>query len=158
MPENYIQIMIQSLAKKEQVLDEVLRLSKNQAVWMGNPELTPDEFEKNISEKAEWIEKLEQLDDGFEMLYERVAEQLKSEKEKYANEIHTMQDYIRRITEKSMEIQTVEARNKAQVEEKFSSLRKQIRQIKDSQRMVKEYYRSMQKVNYIDPQFMDNKK
>lgn len=158
MPENYIQIMIQSLAKKEQILDEVLKLSKNQAVWLENPDLTPGEFEKNVSEKAEWIEKLEELDNGFEMLYQRVSEVLKSEKEKYAQEIRTMQDYIRRITDKSMEIQTVEARNKVKVEEKFSTIRHQVRQIRDSQKMVREYYRSMQKVNYIDPQFMDNKK
>ncbi len=69
-----------------------------------------------------------------------------------------MQKLIAEITEKSVEIQAVEARNKSQVEARFSTIRKQIRQVKDNQKVVKEYYRNMQKMNYVEPQFMDNKK
>lgn len=158
MPENYIEIMIQSLVKKDQVLDRILELSKGQSAWVDDANLTPEDFEQNVEKKAALIEELEGLDKGFEALYERIAEQLKSNREQYRKEISTMQKLISQITEKSVEIQTVEARNKEQVEVRFSSIRKQIKQVKDSQRVVKEYYRNMQKLNYVDPQFLDNKK
>lgn len=158
MPDNYIEIMIQSLKKKDHVLDEILRLSREQKTWLEDPELTPEMFEENVGKKADLIEQLDGLDDGFQALYDRVAEQLGTEREKYSEQIGQMQKLITQITEKSMEIQAVEARNKVQVEERFSSIRRQIKQVKDNQKIVKEYYKNMQKMNYVGPQFMDNKK
>lgn len=158
MPENYIEIMIQSLTKKSQVLDKILELSKGQSAWLEDSALTPEEFEANVEKKSALIEELEGLDNGFEALYERVEGQLKENREQYREEIRTMQKLIGQITDKSVEIQTVEARNKEQVEARFSTIRKQIKQVKDSQKIVKEYYKNMQKMNYVDPQFMDNKK
>lgn len=158
MSDNYIEIMIQSLKKKNQVLDEILYLSREQKTWLEDPELTPEMFEENVEKKAVLIGQLDSLDDGFQTLYERVSEQLGAERDRYAGEIGQMQKLISQITEKSMEIQAVEARNKVQVEERFSSIRRQIKQVKDNQKIVKEYYKNMQKMNYVEPQFMDNKK
>lgn len=158
MPENYIEIMIQSLRKKNQVLDKILELSRGQSAWLDDIALTPEDFEANVGEKAALIEELEELDNGFEALYERVAGQLQENREQYREEILVMQKLIGQITDKSVEIQAVEARNKEQVEARFSTIRKQIKQVKDSQKIVKEYYKNMQKINYVDPQFMDNKK
>ena len=158
MPDNYIEIMIQSLEKKSRVLDEILKLSRDQKNWLEDPDLTPETFEENVGKKAELIDQLDALDEGFETLYERVSGQLNADRGRYAKEIRTMQKLIAEITEKSVEIQAVEARNKSQVEARFSTIRKQIRQVKDNQKVVKEYYRNMQKMNYVEPQFMDNKK
>ena len=69
-----------------------------------------------------------------------------------------MQQKIRQITDKSMQIQTQEARNKMLMETKFNSIHKQVKEIRQSQKMVNQYYRNMVKANYIDPQFVDNKK
>ncbi|MGN0141579.1 MAG: flagellar export chaperone FlgN [Roseburia sp.] len=158
MSENYLTIMIQSLQKKEQLLDQILILSREQKDWIEDPQLTPEEFEQNIEKKAALIEQLDGLDAGFESLYEKMADELNANKEKYSEEICTMKTLITQITDKSMEIQRVEAQNKMQVEQRFTNIRKQIKQVRDSQKIVKEYYRNMQKLNYVDPQFMDNKK
>lgn len=158
MPDNYINIMIQSLLKKEKVLDQILQLSREQADLLEDPNLEPEDFEKNIDDKAACIEELESLDTGFERLYEEVAEQLKNQKDQYKDEIAKMQECIRRITEKSMDIQSREARNKELAAKKFSDVRKQVKQIRDSQKVVKQYYDNMRKRNFVDPQFMDNKK
>ena len=56
MPDNYIEIMIQSLEKKSRVLDEILKLSRDQKNWLEDPELTPETFEENVGKKAELID------------------------------------------------------------------------------------------------------
>lgn len=139
-------------------MDQILILSREQKDWIEDPQLTPEEFEQNIEKKAALIEQLDGLDAGFESLYEKMADELNANKEKYSEEICTMKTLITQITDKSMEIQRVEAQNKMQVEQRFANIRKQIKQVRDSQKIVKEYYRNMQKLNYVDPQFMDNKK
>ena len=42
--------------------------------------------------------------------------------------------------------------------QKFTEVKKQVREIRSSQKVVNQYYRNMMKTNYIDPQFLDNKK
>ncbi len=158
MQRQYIGIMIDSLRRKLAILDEMLECSKGQKALLENPNLEPEEFQADVQKKAELIEKLEQLDEGFDALYQRVKEELQENKEKYKDEIRQMQELIRLITEQSARIQTIEMRNKECVEAKFASVRKQAREVRNSQKIVQQYYRNMQKINYIDPQFMDNKK
>ena len=69
-----------------------------------------------------------------------------------------MQGSIRALTEKSMEIQAQEARNKQLMEQKFTSVKKQVREIRSSQKVVNQYYKNMMKKGYAEPQFLDNKK
>lgn len=158
MQRQYIGIMIESLRRKLAILDEILECSKGQKALLENPNLEPEEFQADVRKKAELIEKLEQLDEGFDALYQRVKEELQENKEQYTEEIRQIQELIRRITEQSTQIQTTELRNKECVEAKFASVRKQAREVRNSQKIVQQYYRNMQKINYIDPQFMDNKK
>lgn len=158
MQRQYIGIMIESLRRKLAILDEILECSKGQKALLENPNLEPEEFQADVRKKAELIEKLEQLDEGFDTLYQRVKEELQENKEQHIEEIRQMQELIRRITEQSTQIQTTELRNKECVEAKFASVRKQAREVRNSQKIVQQYYRNMQKINYIDPQFMDNKK
>lgn len=158
MQNQYINIMIESLRRKLAALDEVLECSKGQMALLEDPNLEPEEFEADVRKKAELIDKLEQLDEGFDSLYQKVKDELQENKEQYASEIQTMQELIRKITEKSAEIQVTEARNKGCVETKFTSVRKQAREIRNSQRIVQQYYRNMQKLNCVEPQFTDKKK
>lgn len=154
----YIPIMLQSLKKKSQVLDVIMSLNKRQREELEDPALDPDEFDKTIEEKAAQIEALEILDAGFQEVYEKVRDELKDNKEAYREEIAEMQDYIRRLTEKSAAIQAEEARNKSLMEQKFVSVRKQVKEVRKSQKVVNQYYKNMMKTNFVEPQFTDNKK
>ena len=116
MQKSYINIMIESLQKKVAVLDEVIKCSEGQKAVLEDANLDPDTFQEDGRKKAIWIEKLEKLDDGFDSLYQKVKEELQDNKEQYKEEIHKMQDLIRQITERSAQIQALEARNKELVE------------------------------------------
>lgn len=154
----YIPIMIQSLKKKNQILDVIIQLNQRQRDELENPGLDPDDFDKTVEEKDVQIQKLDTLDTGFQELFEKVREELNDNREAYREEIAQMQKYIRRLMEKSASIQVQEAHNKALMQQKFAAVRRQIKEVRQSQKVVNQYYRNMMKTNYIDPQFTDKKK
>ncbi len=156
--DSYIGILLQDLRKKNQVLDMIMYANQRQKDALTDPNLDPDEFDKIVEEKAKLIERLEQLDDGFEKIYDYVREELKENKEAHKEEILEMQNLIRQLTEKSASIQAQEQRNKELMKNKFTEVRQHVREIRSSQKVVNQYYQNMMKANYIDPQFMDNKK
>lgn len=158
MPETYINIMLQSLEKKEQVLDEIIRLDDVQKEQLENPEIPVEEFDKTVEGKAALIEQMEELDSGFDKLYARVRDEFLVDKEAYAEQIRTMQERIRSITDKSVQIQAQEARNKDLMVQKFSRVKRQAKALRASSKATEQYYKNMRQLNVIDPQFMDNKK
>lgn len=154
----YISIMIQSLKKKSAVLDTIMELNIQQKEELENPALDPDDFDRTVEKKAEQIQQLELLDNGFQELYEKVREELQSNREAYREDIAYMQEYIRKLTDKSATIQAQEARNKDLMTQKFASVRKQVKEVRKSQKVVNQYYKSMMKANYMEAHFTDNKK
>ena len=157
MAENYLLIMIQSLKKKIQVLDCIIDANDRQKIGLEDPSLDPDDFDKIVEEKAKYIEHLDLLDQGFDKLFARVKEEVNANREGYKSEIKEMQTLIASITEKSNKIQVQEARNKDLMTQKFTKVHKQARDVRASQQAVNQYYQNMKKINFIDPQFMDNK-
>lgn len=155
---DYIAILKQGLEKKILILDQIISKNFIQKQLLADPELTPDEFEKNLTEKAELVEQLIALDRGFEQVYDRVKEELAQNRSLYVSDIALMQKYITEIMEKSTQVQTQEQRNRELILQKFSTVRKQIREVKTSKKAVNQYYRNMMKLNYVDPQFLDDKK
>lgn len=155
---NYISIMIQSLKRKNSILNTIESLNLRQKEELENPALDPEDFDKTVKEKADCIENLDKLDDGFQELFDRVKEELDADRALYREEIKQMQELIRQLTEKSAAIQVQEARNKRLMEQKFASVKKQVREVRTSQKIVNQYYKNMMKTNFIEPQFTDSKK
>lgn len=143
MPDTYIAIMLQSLKKKEKVLDEIIRLDDRQKDTLMDPECPFDVFDETVEAKSACIDQLNQLDSGFEKLYAQVAEELDQNREDYAKEIRDMQQCIRRVTDKSVKIQAQEARNKQLMKEKFSTVQKQATDVRKNSRAITGYYNSM---------------
>ena len=111
-----------------------------------------------MEEKAKQIEQLELLDAGFQEVYDKIKADLQTNQQEYREEIAEMQEYIRRLTDKSATIQAQEARNKDLMTQKFASVRKQVKEVRKSQKVVNQYYKSMMKSGYMETQFTDNKK
>ena len=158
MQETYIDIMLQSLKKKCQVLESIMKLNDRQKEVLEAPDGSVDEFDAIVEEKSLLIDQIEQLDSGFDKLYMRVKEELQGNKEAYAMQIRQMQEYIRSITDKSMQVQAQEARNKDMMTQKLVRVKKQAKQVQVNSKATSSYYQTMTKTGYVDPQFMDNKK
>ena len=158
MDKLYLTILMESLQKKIRILDQIIMADQEQREALEDPNLDPDDFDRIVEKKAEFIDQLEQLDAGFEEVFARVKEELDGNREQYKEQIHIMQDLIRKITDKSLLIQKQESQNKELMEKKFTAVRSQAREVRKSQKIVNQYYKNMMKNNYNDPQFLDNKK
>ena len=158
MQSTYVDIMIQSLNKKIQVLNEIKRLNVLQCQLLEDERADADEFDQTVEDKSKLIEQLEQLDSGFDKLFERVKDELNNNREAYKEKIAAMQDCIRMITSLSMDLQSQEAKNKDLMVRKFVSVRQKAKIVRTNTKVANQYYQSMMQVNYVDPQFMDNKK
>lgn len=157
MSELYIDIMLQSLEKKEVVLDRIIEANVRQEAVLKNPEGDPEEFDETVETKGVLIEQLEQLDSGFQKLFDNMKEELDGQRENYAKQIEQMQIHIRSITDKSVQIQAQEARNKDLMTQKFTRIKEMAKQTRASSNMVNQYYKNMSKLNVVDPQFLDDK-
>ncbi len=158
MGNDYVSVMIQSLQKKVQVLDEIIEKNKEQQQILEQEEFDGDAFEQNVEEKGNLIDHINFLDEGFEELYSRVKAVLETEKKAHKEDILLMKQLITEITEKSVTIQSEEVRNRRLVERRFSQERKKVKSMRNSSTVAKQYYTNMAKLNYVDAQFMDKKK
>lgn len=158
MAETYLSIMLQSLRKKEEVLDEIIRLDDVQKETLTDAARTADEFDRTVEDKSACMEQLEKLDSGFEKLYAQVKQELEGNREEYAEEIRMIQEKIRSITDKSVRIQAQEARNKDLMERKFAEVRKQAKDMRKNSRAITEYYQTMKGPVSLEPQYLDGKK
>lgn len=158
MEQTYVDIMIQSLKKKIKVLEEIKRVNVVQKGLLEDDKADADDFDVTVEAKSKLIEQLEQLDSGFDKLFERVRDELQANKSAYGEQIKTMQTCIRQITDLSMEIQSQEAKNKDLMTQKFVSVRQKAKVVRTNSKAASQYYKNMMQLNVVDPQFMDRQK
>ncbi|MBQ7563249.1 MAG: flagellar export chaperone FlgN [Lachnospiraceae bacterium] len=140
--ENYIDIMIESLRKKEEVLKAIIARCDDQAEVIGNNEygdINWNQFNGLIGDKEILIDRLNELDDGFEALYKRIGEGLKADKDKYPEKVKEIQEYIRRVTDLGVTIRAKEERNRANLERVLRPVKKEIRTSKRSMSVINSY-------------------
>lgn len=155
--ENQLTILSESLDKKLQVLKEIQEYNKKQEQCFLSDTVQLEEFDEAIEEKGHLIERLTKLDEGFESVYDRLAEELKDNREKYKMQIAVLQDKIRQVTELGVSIQAQEQRNKALVEKYFAKEHENIRKERKHSRAAYNYYQSMSGQSMPSSQFMDSR-
>ena len=158
MEADYINIMTESLEKKSGILARIIELNRQQKLLLSDPDLLPEDFEKNVDSKSALVDQLNLLDSGFEKLFERVRDTLNAGKEQYAGEIARMQSLIKEITAQTNTIQAQEARNRKDAKLKFANVRSQVKGVRNSQKVVRQYYQNMMKQRNFSAQVIDNKK
>lgn len=158
MEQEYLNILITSLRKKISILRELLGKTEEQKALLTDETFSETKFMELTEEKTVLLDNLNRQDEGFEGLYKRVAPILQEKKDFYKEEIQTMQQLIREITDLSVAVQSLETRNRAGLELFLRNKRTEIRQVKRSRSVAANYYNAMSKMSLTDPQFMDKKK
>lgn len=153
----YIAVLIQSLEKKEELLDKIIEKNKEQKILFTDEDSDPDRLEENMQEKSDLVDQLNELDEGFQQIYDRVKSVLQRERESYKEEIQRMKELITKITEKSTTVRAQEQRNRELAVKRFSAVKMGIRKARVSTKAASQYYKSMAKLNVVDSQFMDKK-
>lgn len=156
MTDNYLQMMIDSLNKKKEILLDIISYNEQQNEILSASEFDSEAFDANMKAKGGCIDELDKLDEGFQTLFNRVRDELNDNKEQYAQEIAAMKKLITEVTEAGTRIEVQEKRNKVKVEEMFRRERQEHKEAKRSASMAKSYYQNMNKLS-SEPQFMDTK-
>lgn len=158
MSQSSVQILVESLEKKNRLMDDIILENETQEAILKQEELDMEALDASIERMGALAEALEKLDDGFELVYERTREALIANKPAYRSQIAHMQELIGQITDKVVRINAVRMRNQIKAERQFQKSRNQIGKAASKMKVSKNYYNSMNKLNYVAPQFYDNKK
>ena len=158
MSQSGAQILLQSLEKKTKLLDDMIRQNGVQEELLKEEDLDMDAFDEAINQQGFYIEELDKLDQGFETVYDRVREELLRDKARYRMEIIRMKELIQQITDKIVTLNAGNMRNKMLAENEFSRKRAAIGAGASRNKAARNYYNNMNRLNYVSPQFYDNKK
>ncbi len=139
----YITVLHDSLSRKVDVVKEILKYTKEQNVILSSDDVDIDRFDDIISEKDILIKKLEELDRGFDSTFDRVKDELKNNKEIYKSQILEMQNYIRVITDLSVEIESLEQSNKDMFADFLRGERKEIKKFNINNKIAASYNSNM---------------
>jgi flagellar biosynthesis/type III secretory pathway chaperone len=153
----YIQLLVDTLRKKSEVLNQLMQLTEQQESIIASEEFNDDEFFEIVALKDEKLTALSKLDDGFEQLFESVKEELFTSKVKYVEEITVLKQLITSITDVSVKLQALETRNKAKMDVYFSNQRNEIKRSRLSNKTVASYYKTISKQNEAESFFYDKK-
>ncbi len=155
---NYIQLLVDTMKKKLEVLDQLSGITQEQENIIGADSFDDSRFLNTIDEKEKLLKSLEELDGGFDRAFERIREELLGNKYRYETEIRALQSYIAEVTDRSVMLQAMELRNKSKLEQYLSRARKEIRSSKLSSENVVKYYKSMTNQAEGQSYFYDKKK
>lgn len=156
--ETYIQLLIDSLGKKQEVLNELMQITTRQQTIIDSEGFEEDEFLKTITLKEDQINKLDELDRGFEMVYDRVREELNDNRKEYMSQITSLKELVTSVTELSVKLQALESRNRPKLEALLANKRKSIKNSRLSNETVTNYYKNMTSKPESQSYFYDKKK
>lgn len=145
--ESQLSILQESLAAKRQVLLDIQEYNRKQEAVFTAEEVDMSFFDEAIEEKGHLIDRLTQLDDGFESMYQKLARELENNRERYADQIRAIQQQIKEITDLGVSIQAQEARNKSLIEKFFSRERREIRMSRQNSAKAYNFYKNMSGLN-----------
>ena len=141
-------ILSESLDRKIEILQEISDYNDKQEQVFRSQQVNIEDFDAAVEVKGRLIEQLSHLDDGFEILYSQLSEELKNNRDKYAEQIKELQEKVSRVTELSVAVQAQEARNKKLVEEYFRKARLGLGRSRKSSKAAYDYYRNMNGSDY----------
>lgn len=154
----YTHILIESLKKKKEALEEILKCTQKQEEVLAEENFDEEIFDTLIDRKQQYITVINNLDEGFDLTFERVKGELDQHREMLKNEILSLQELIRQVTDLSTRIQVLENRNKLAFEKKMKTKRENIKMARKSSQSVSKYYQNAANAHMGESIFLDKKK
>lgn len=154
----YIRMLLDVLVKKETYLGKLLELTMHQETLLKQSTFDEIAFFQFVEQKDEILNKISEIDQGFQSIYNRVAEVLQKEKEQYKEQILQMQSLIAKVTDCGMKITSLEQKNKVLLQQRLQEKKQGIRQFKVGKKTADKYYKNMIKMQTGASYFFDKEK
>lgn len=155
---NELHLLIESLEKKKGILSDILTKSRLQGEIASADDFEAEQFDMLADEKSELLILMDELDQGFDAIFNRIRDELLSNKDKYKKEIGRMQELIRETVDLGAQIHATEARTKDSVSRVLKSNRQELLKRKTSSKSVRDYYKANSQLNFVGSYFIDQKK
>lgn len=158
----YINIMIESLNKKKGLFETLLLKTETQNECIAgkdHEQANWAQFEVLMIEKESTIKAVDELDAGFEQIFERIKPELDSNKNEYIDEIKILQENISRLTDLGVKIAAKEERNRQEIDRIMTAARAGIGKVRRNMKATSGYITSMYGTgNSLDATKIDSKK
>jgi len=154
----YIRILKESLERKKRYLKEILELTGQQEKLAKESPFDEDSFDDIIDKKDILIDNINEIDKGFESVYNRVRTEISENKEFYKPELKAIQQLIRECVDTGLAIEALEERNRSSLETAIAGSFKGMNQVKQSKSVANKYYMSMANGMVNDSILYDRKK
>ena len=152
----YIDMLKDILQKQIVVLNAVLVITKEQSKVDSGLNFSDDDFADTLTKKDALIMRLNELDDGFVSIYNKVRRDVSGNVEQYKNDIKVLQDLIRKCTDLGMEIQTLEERNKEKIKRHFENRKQEYSAKQTAANVANKYSVTMRNVNLMGESYRFN--
>lgn len=142
----YLNIMIESLEKKEKLMSLLLEKTEAQGELISGKEydgVNWAQFTVYMNEKESAIQKIDELDDGFDQIYKRVQKDLDEDATRYKDQIKKLQVLITALTDIGVKISAKENRNKTDIDRIMTAAKANIRSAKKNIKVSNDYIKSM---------------
>lgn len=151
----FLRMMQDVLRRKKASLQEVLEVTREQDYLLHANELDDEAFSATVEKKTDLINKINDSDDAFQVIYKRIGDSMKERAAEHEKDIMAIQELIRDVTELQAAIQVLEKKNKDTFDNRISQRRQGIKNVKVSQKTASQYYKTQAKLNENSPVFLD---
>lgn len=154
----YLNILTDSLDEKSDVLKKIYEVTKRQNEYVNTSKIDLEEFDIYITEKQQYIDRLDILDSGFQSTFDRISDELKQNINLYKDKLRILKNKITIASEIGIKIQVLEEKNKIIMEEYFRNRKREIKKFKKSKKTATNYYKNMNDSFKEQSYFLDKKK
>ncbi len=151
-------VLEDTIQKKEQYLDELLTLTKEQESILLQDIFKMDGFTECMDKKEPYIKKITEFDAGFEAVFAKMKPVMETYKSEFEVRIRVLQQRIKTVLEKGAALCTLEEQNKIRLEHCLKDKKQEIKNFKRSSNTVSSYYKNMSGALTDQSFFMDKKK
>lgn len=151
-------VLENTIEKKEQYLEVLLQLTKEQEHVLLREKFSMDEFSALMDKKEPYIAKIAEFDTGFESVFAKMKPVMEDYKKEFEARIKALQQKIKSVLEKGAALCTLEEQNKTRLEFCLKDKKQEIKNFKRSSQTVSNYYKNMAGSVVEQSFFMDKKK
>ncbi len=155
---NELQLLIETLERKERILQKILDKSKIQLEITEQEFLDAECFDQLVDDKEVLLEEMAKLDEGFDRTYERIRDELLQHKDEYKKEIALLQKLIAKGVDLGAQISATEGRTKDKLAGSLKRTKKELAKKRVSSKIATDYYKTTNNLKHIDSLFLDKKK
>lgn len=146
--ETYLLVLNESLQSKKELLLKLIEFTKEQSKFIKSEIISNDEndeFDQLVSKKDVLMDEIDKIDENFNRIFDKIIDNLNSDKLKYKQDIEKLQSSIIEITEFTNQLINLEKMNFSLFEKETISLKKEVKEFKNKTKLA----------NYIKPDIQD---